>query len=329
MSDSSTTTTPPTATTEAATRSDAPAPGPVAKTGEAARRPPWMRIKVQDTETYGQVKGLLGGLGLNTVCEEARCPNIWECWGRHSTATFMILGDTCTRNCRYCSVKSGRPNAPPDPAEPTNVALAVARLKIRHAVVTSVDRDDLADYGSMHFVHTIRAIRARQPGCKVEVLIPDFMGDEQALTNVLDARPEVMAHNMETVPRLFKKLRSKGNYERVLELFRRSARYRQATGARITLKSGVMCGLGESIDELHAVMDDLVAAGCEVLTLGQYLNPTQKHAPIDRFYTPEEFEALRREGMARGFKHVVSGPLVRSSYHAHEHVPTNTPPAGP
>lgn len=299
---------------------------PVPKQGEPARRPPWMRIKVKDTETYGEVKGLLKGLNLTTVCEEARCPNIWECWGAHQTATFMILGEVCTRNCRYCSVTSGRPVSAPDPREPGNVAEAVARLKITHAVITSVDRDDLPDYGSGHFVKTIEAIRARTPGTKIEVLIPDFVGDEACLRAVLDARPEVLNHNTETVPRLYKSMRSKGVYERCLQLLQRAHEYRVATGARMTTKTGVICGLGETTDELLAVMDDLRAVECDVLTFGQYLNPTKKHAPIAKFYTPEEFLHLKEEGLKRGFKHVESGPLVRSSYHAHAHMPAGVAP---
>lgn len=295
--------------------------GGIAKQGERARRPEWLRVKVLDTETYRDVGKLLSGLKLNTVCEDARCPNIWECWGKHKTATFMILGDVCTRACRYCSVTSGRPKEGPDPEEPANVAEAVVRLGLTHAVVTSVDRDDLPDYGAGHFKATIEAIRARQPGCRIEVLIPDFMGDAAALKIVLDAHPEILDHNTETVPRLFRKFRSKGVYKTTLELIRRAHEYREATGAAMTTKSGVMCGLGESIEELLQVMDDLREHNCDVLTLGQYLNPTKKHAPIDRYYTPEEFAFLKEEGLKRGFLHVESGPLVRSSYHAHEHVP--------
>ncbi len=299
---------------------------PVAREGAGARRPPWMRIKVQNTETYNDVKKLLGDLKLNTVCEEARCPNIWECWGQHKTATFMILGEVCTRNCRYCSVISGRPKNLPDPQEPANVAEAVARLGITHAVLTSVDRDDLPDYGAYHFVDTINAIRERKPGTKIEVLIPDFMGDHASLRKVLDARPEVLNHNTETVPRLYKAMRSKGIYARCLELLARADAYRKGDNGSgkpvaMTTKTGVIVGLGETIDELLLVMDDLRQVECDVLTLGQYLNPTKKHAPIARFYTPDEFRFLKEEGLKRGFKHVESGPLVRSSYHAHSHMP--------
>lgn len=284
------------------------------------RRPEWLRVKVRDTETYRDVGKLLGDLGLHTVCEEARCPNIWECWGKHRTATFMILGEVCTRACRYCSVKSGRPEAPPDPAEPENVAEAVARLGLSHAVITSVDRDDLTDFGAGHFARTIEAIRRRRPNCRIEVLIPDFMGDARALEIVLDARPEVLNHNTETVPRLFRRMRSRGVYPRTLEVLERVHAYRLRHGISMTSKSGVMVGLGETLPELLEVMDDLRRVHCDVLTMGQYLNPTRKHAPIDRYYTPEEFAELKRQAVDRGFWHVESGPLVRSSYHAHEHV---------
>lgn len=295
--------------------------GQIPKSGEKARRPEWLRVQVKDTHTYRDVAKLLDGLGLNTVCEEARCPNIWECWGEHQTATFMILGDVCTRNCRYCSVISGRPAAPPDPQEPANVAEAVVRLKLSHVVITSVDRDDLPDYGAGHFVDTLAAIRARVSHCRIEVLIPDFMGDAGALTKLLDARPEIVDHNTETVPRLFKRMRSKGVYERTLEVLQRSDAYRKAHNVPMTTKTGLMVGLGETVDEVLAVMDDLRAVNCDVLTLGQYLNPTKKHAPIARYYTPEEFALLRDAALSRGFKHCESGPLVRSSYHAHTHVP--------
>lgn len=286
-------------------------------------RPPWLRIKVRNTETYNDVRKLLRDLDLTTVCEEARCPNIWECWGQHKTATFMILGEVCTRACRYCSVMSGHPPSPPDPEEPKHVAEAVDRLDISHAVITSVDRDDLEDYGSSHFVETIEAVRRRRPQCAIEVLTPDFMGDEKALERVLAARPDVFNHNTETIPRLFKKLRSKGDYQRVLDIFRHTDDFRKNHGLSMTTKSGIMCGLGETIDEILDVMDDLREVGCDVLTFGQYLRPTNSkiHVPVDRFYTPDEFDRLRREGLSRGFAHVESGPMVRSSYHAHKHVP--------
>lgn len=287
----------------------------------AGRRPEWLRVQVRDSDTYRDVGKLLEGLSLNTVCEEARCPNIWECWGQHRTATFMILGDMCTRNCRYCSVKSGRPDGPPDANEPQNVAEAVRRLGLRHTVITSVDRDDLPDYGAGHFVATIRAVRNTTPECRIEVLIPDFMGDEQALELLLASAPDIVDHNTETVPRLFRKYRSKGVYARTLEVLARTDAWRRTHKVAMTTKTGLMLGLGETFEEILAVMDDLRKVNCDVLTLGQYLNPTVKHAKIQRYYTPDEFAELKREAMARGFLHCESGPLVRSSYHAHEHVP--------
>jgi lipoic acid synthetase len=286
-----------------------------------APRPEWLRIRVADTHTYRDVRALLHDLKLNTVCDEARCPNIWECWGKHKTATFMILGEVCTRACRYCSVTSGRPEGPPDADEPERVAEAVVRLGLSHAVITSVDRDDLDDYGAGHFARTIEAIRRRRPSCRIEVLIPDFMGDPEALSIVLRAQPEVLDHNTETVPRLYRRMRSKGVYQRTLDILAQAHAYRQANGVPMTTKSGLMMGLGESFDEVVEVMDDLRRVNCDVLTLGQYLNPTAKHVKIDRYWTPEEFLRLKQAGDARGFLHVESGPLVRSSYHAHEHVP--------
>lgn len=287
----------------------------------AGRRPDWLRVQVRDSHTYRDVGRLLEGLKLNTVCQEARCPNIWECWGQHRTATFMILGDVCTRNCRYCSVTSGRPKTLPDPQEPEHVAEAVERLGLHHTVITSVDRDDLPDFGSGHFVETIAAIRKRTPHVRIEVLIPDFMGDAAALERLLDARPDIVDHNTETVPRLYKRLRSKGVYERTLEVLARTDAYRKKHQAAMTTKTGLMLGLGESQEEVVAVMDDLRRVQCDVLTLGQYLNPTVKHFKIQRYYTPEEFAELKQQAMQRGFLHCESGPLVRSSYHAHEHMP--------
>ena len=294
----------------------------VPKQGPEARRPPWLRIKVQRTESFEEVNNLIEGLSLNTVCEEARCPNIWECWGEHKTATFMILGDICTRACRYCSVTSGRPKAT-DPNEPENVGKAVQTMGLRHAVITSVDRDDLPDFGAGHWVDTIESIRRLSPECKIEILAPDFNGDWEQLRRVLDARPDVFAHNTETVPSLYRRMRSKGKYDRCLEVLRQIDAYRREHGIAMTTKTGIMCGLGEELDELLQVMDDLREVNCDVITLGQYLNPTKRHAPVARFYTPEEFDDLKLEALKRGFKHVVSGPLVRSSYHAHEHVPEN------
>jgi len=295
-------------------------PAPAAP-GEPARRPAWLRVKVQDSQSYKEVGQLINGLRLNTVCTEARCPNIWECWGQHRTATFMILGDVCTRSCRYCSVTKGRPPGPPDAEEPGHVAEAVVHLKLKHAVITSVDRDDLPDQGSGHFAATIAAIRAAKADCRIELLTPDFRGDLEPIRRVYDARPDVFGHNTETVPRLYRRMRPRGSYTRALELIAQLDRWRRAEGVSMVTKSGLMVGLGEDIPEVLAVMDDLRAHGCDVLTLGQYLNPTRRHLAVQRFYTPEEFELMRVEGLRRGFLHVVSGPLVRSSYHAHEHVP--------
>jgi len=288
--------------------------------GTRARRPEWMRVKIKDSATYKEVGALLDGLELHTVCEEARCPNIWECWGQHRTATFLIMGDICTRNCRYCAVKKGRPE-PLDADEPANLARAVAHLKLAHTVITSVDRDDLEDYGSRHYVAVIAAVRELNPETRIEVLIPDFSGDGDALRRVLDARPEVLNHNTETVPRLFRRLRAKGDFSRSMTLLERAHTYRCEYGADMVTKSGLIVGLGEEKAEILEVMDELRRVHCDVITIGQYLNPTRKHAPVAKFYTPEEFADFEREGKARGFLHVESGPLVRSSYHAHAHVP--------
>ena len=295
-------------------------PAAIPKKGKAARRPPWLRVKVRQNETFNEVTSLLKGLKLNTVCEEARCPNIWECWGEHRTATFMILGEICTRACRYCSVTSAKPTGL-DSDEPENVAEAVEKMKLAHAVLTSVDRDDLPDFGAGHWVETIEAIKRRSPETRIEILTPDYNGDWNQLRRVLDTRVDVFSHNMETVPRLYRRLRSKGIYERCLDLLDELDKYRVEKQIQMTTKTGIICGMGEEVSEILEVMDDLRKVNVDVLTMGQYLNPTKKHLPIARFYTPEEFEMLKEEGLKRGFKSVVSGPLVRSSYHAHEHVP--------
>jgi len=253
-------------------------------------------------------------LELHTVCEEALCPNIGECWGA-GTATFLILGDICTRRCGFCNVKTGRPR-PLDPQEPERVARAVARMKLRHAVITSVNRDELPDGGARIFAQTIRHIRELVPGCTVEVLIPDFKGSPTALATVMAARPDILNHNVETVPRLYRRVRPQANYRRSLEVLRRA---RELDGDVIT-KSGMMVGLGEEWEEILEVMADLRAVDCNVLTIGQYLRPSARHLPVERYYTPQEFDELRAEGERLGFKHVESGPLVRSSYHAERHV---------
>jgi lipoic acid synthetase len=253
------------------------------------------------------------GLELNTVCEEARCPNIGECWKR-GTATFMILGDVCTRACGFCAVKTGLPGAAPDAGEPRRVADAVERMGLRHAVVTSVNRDDQADGGAAIFAATIRQIRERVPGCAVEVLIPDFKGSWEALQIVIDARPDVLNHNVETVPRLYRQARSGANFQRSLELLRRSK-----DGGMLT-KSGIMVGLGEWREEVEETIRAIRSSGTDLLTVGQYLRPSAKHLPVVRYYTPEEFDQLRDLALELGYQHVESGPLVRSSYHAEEQV---------
>jgi lipoic acid synthetase len=275
-------------------------------------KPEWLKVRAPGSENYLRLKQLMRGLGLNTVCEEARCPNIGECW-HHGTATFMILGDVCTRACGYCAVSHGRP-ATLDLDEPARVADAVDTLGLSYVVITSVDRDDLADGGASIFAETIRRMRALRPECRIEVLIPDFQGKSEPLYEVLDARPDVLNHNTETVPRLYRLARSGGRYPRTLELLRRAREH--APG--IPTKTGVMVGLGEERDELLQVMRDLRSVGVEILTIGQYLRPTESHLPMVRYYHPSEFAELKRAALDLGFGHVESGPLVRSSYHAHE-----------
>ena len=285
---------------------------PLAFVRPPAPKPEWLKVRAPGSPNYLRLKGLMRELGLHTVCEEARCPNIGECW-HHGTATFMILGDVCTRACAYCAVTHGRP-AGLDPAEPARVADAIAAMALQHAVITSVDRDDLSDGGAMIFADTIRETRLRVPGCRIEVLIPDFQGSESSLRTVLDAGPDVLNHNVETVPRLYRMARSGGRYPRSLELLDRSRRYKPA----IPTKTGIMVGLGEDVDEVVSVLDDLRHVGVSILTIGQYLRPTPKHAPMARYYHPDEFATLKRLALEKGFAHVESGPLVRSSYHAHE-----------
>ncbi|HXE91835.1 MAG TPA: lipoyl synthase [Terriglobales bacterium] len=276
-------------------------------------KPEWLKARPPMGENYHELKVLARSLGLHTVCESARCPNIGECWN-HRTATFMLLGDVCTRRCGFCAVPKGHPG-PIDQDEPRRVAEAVAALNLRHAVVTSVNRDDDNLGGARIFAETIREIRRRAPACRVEVLIPDFQGDEASLRAVLDARPDVLNHNTETVPRLYRTVRSGARYQRSLDLLQRAKRF--APG--MVTKSGLMAGLGESMDELLAVFRDLAARGVDILTVGQYLRPTLDHLPVARYYTPDEFRIMREEALRMGFRHVESGPLVRSSYHAHEH----------
>ncbi|MCL4544950.1 MAG: lipoyl synthase [Chloroflexi bacterium] len=277
-----------------------------------ARKPSWLKVPLPGGPNYQDVKQLLRTYQLHTVCEEANCPNIGECFD-HRTATFMILGEICTRACRYCAVTTGRP-LPVDEDEPRRVAEAVHLLGLQHAVITSVDRDDQHDGGAHSFAETIRQIRRVSPGTTVEVLIPDFQGNWQALEMVMDAGPEILNHNTETVPRLYRKVRPKAKYEQSLELLERAGLLRSES----KVKSGLMVGLGEEWDELVETMADIRVMGTHILTLGQYLRPSMKHVPVARYYTPQEFETLKKIGLDLGFRHVESGPLVRSSYHAHE-----------
>ena len=279
-----------------------------------APKPPWIRARVPAGAEYLRVVGLVRGMHLHTVCEEAQCPNLGECWGR-GTATFMILGDVCTRACGFCAVRTGKPAAPPDPEEPRRVADAVAALGLRHAVITSVDRDDQPDGGAGSFAACVREIRARAPECSVELLIPDFKGDWSALAIVLASRPEILNHNVETVPRLYRTVRPGARFERSLELLARSAQ------AGLLTKSGIMVGLGEEWDEVRATIGRIRDAGTEILTVGQYLRPSREHAPVERYYSPDEFVALKELALDMGFRHVESGPLVRSSYHAETQAP--------
>jgi lipoyl synthase len=278
------------------------------------RKPSWLKVKAPGGPSYLRLKGLMRDLDLHTVCEEAHCPNVGECW-EHGTATFMILGDVCTRNCAYCAVAHGRP-VKFDPAEPSRVAEAAAKMSLQHVVLTSVDRDDLPDFGAWAFAETVREIKAAVPGCSVEVLVPDFQGREASIATVLEAKPDIYNHNTETVPRLYKKCRPGGRYERVMEIFRVSKRLAPA----IPTKTGMILGMGETIEEVEIVMRDLRDVDVDILTLGQYLRPSADHIPIDRYVTPAEFDHLRDAGKAMGFRHVEAGPLVRSSYHAWEQV---------
>jgi lipoyl synthase len=275
------------------------------------RLPAWFKVEAKTGPDYLDLKQTIDRLKLHTICEEARCPNRWECWNAR-TATFLILGDICTRRCHYCSVETGRPQAV-DPEEPRRVAEAVQALGLRHAVITSVNRDELADGGAAVFADTIRLTRERNPGCTVEVLIPDFAGSASALETVCQARPDILNHNIETVPRLFPALRPQGKYQRSLELLARA----HARGLRT--KSGFIVGMGEGPDEISAVLQDVRAAGCDVVTIGQYLQPTKRHVPVVRYYEPAEFAHLKAEALAMGFAHVESSPLTRSSYHAAQH----------
>jgi lipoyl synthase len=278
------------------------------------RKPPWLKVRAPGGPNYIRLKHLMRELDLHSVCEEAHCPNVGECW-EHGTATFMILGDVCTRNCAYCAVAHGRPPKY-DIEEPERVARAIAEMGLQHAVITSVDRDDLPDFGAYIFAETIRQIHDLVPDCSVEVLVPDFQGNEESILAVLEAGPEIYNHNTETVPRLYKKARPGGRYPRVMEIFR----FAKRIAPDIPTKTGMILGMGETVEEVIAVMHDLRDVDVDILTLGQYLRPSDKHIALDRYYTPAEFRNLYEVGMEMGFRHVESGPLVRSSYHAWEQV---------
>ncbi|MBN2366727.1 MAG: lipoyl synthase [Calditrichaeota bacterium] len=274
------------------------------------RKPEWLKVRMEVNKNFQGVRDIIQASHLHTVCEEAKCPNIHECWGR-GTATFMILGDTCTRSCRFCAVKTGRPGIP-DLKEPLRVARSVQEMKIKHVVITSVNRDELDDGGSDIWAATIRKVRELNPETTIEVLTPDFKGIKAQLYRVFDARPDIFSHNLETVPRLYRKVRPQARYERSLEVLKESSQ----TG--LITKTGIMVGLGERFDEIISLMEDTVKNGVDILTIGQYLQPTMEHLPVSRYVPPEEFEKMQKAGIEVGLKHVESGPLVRSSYHSEE-----------
>ncbi|RJP77392.1 MAG: lipoyl synthase [Desulfobacteraceae bacterium] len=273
-------------------------------------KPPWLRRRLADKLEFGRVRSLMKECSLHTVCESARCPNIWECFSR-KTATFLIMGNRCTRNCRFCAIEPG-PLGLPDPEEAFHVAEAVDKMGLAHAVITSVTRDDLPDFGVSCFVKTVQEIRKRSRGITIEVLVPDFCGNKEAIASLIEARPDVIAHNMETVPGLYPHVRPQAVYEISLALLRQVSE----SGRDIFVKSGMMLGLGETEDEIIRTLDDLLFSGCRILTLGQYLQPTASHIPVERFLPPEEFQSWQEKATAMGFQQVVSGPFVRSSYHA-------------
>jgi lipoic acid synthetase len=279
-------------------------------------KPEWLKIRLGDPTNQNHVLQLIEGLNLHTVCQEARCPNIFECWSDR-TATFMLGGDICTRHCGFCAVGKGAPGAL-DPMEPRHVAEAVAHLNLAHTVITSVNRDDLPDGGAAHWASTITEVRAMNPECKIEVLIPDFNGDEDALNTVLDAQPDVLNHNTETIARLYRRVRPDADYQQSLTLLERAAARRDKEGRGMLTKSGIMVGLGETFDEVVGLMHDLRAVSCDIMTIGQYLQPHARRLPVERYVTPEEFVEWKRIGMTLGFSHVESSPLTRSSYHARE-----------
>lgn len=289
---------------------------PITEIRQSGRRlPPWFKVTIKQGPDYQDIRRIMDTLGLHTICEEARCPNVWECWNNR-TATFLILGDICTRRCHYCAVTTGRP-LELDREEPLRVAQAVQALGLRHAVITSVNRDELEDGGASIFAETIQQIRRLVPTCAVEMLIPDFEGNEAALASVVAEKPDILNHNIETVQRLFPSIRPQGKYDRSITLLDKAKRM----GART--KSGLIVGMGETAEEVREVMQDLRRVGCDIMTIGQYLQPTKQHLPVARFYHPDEFAAFKAEGLAFGFSHVESGPLVRSSYHAEQQAPSH------
>lgn len=286
------------------------------KKKERLKKPDWLKIKIGDPTNQNAVLKLIDGLNLHTVCQEARCPNIFECW-TDKTATFMLGGDTCTRHCGFCAVNKGKPMEL-DPEEPMHVAEAVKHLGLAHAVITSVNRDDLPDGGAQHWAETILAVRKLSPNCKIEVLIPDFQGNEDALNTVLAARPEVLNHNTETIARLYRRVRPDAKYQQTLELLERAARFRNTQFPQMKTKSGIMAGLGETFEEVVELMKDLRSVSCDIMTIGQYLQPYERRLPVERYVTPEEFAEWKKIGLEMGFKHVESSPLTRSSYHARQ-----------
>ena len=303
---------------------ETPSTGPAdIRSERALSRPEWLRVRFAGGDNYRDIRTLMRGMSLHTVCEEASCPNVGECWEQR-TATVMILGRICTRACRFCAVATGVPT-PADPDEPTRAAQAAQRMALRHAVITSVARDDLPDGGASVFAATIREIRRLSPGTTVEVLIPDFRGSSESLAIVMAARPDILNHNVETVRRLQRRLRAKAFYERSLEVL---ARAKAAAPGGLT-KSGLMVGAGETWEELLESLSDLRSVGCDIVTIGQYLRPTAAHLPISRYYAPDEFRRLKDEGLRLGFRHVESGPLVRSSYHARAHLEAGSGEEGP
>lgn len=279
------------------------------------RKPEWLKISIGANERYTDTKRIVESHCLHTICSSGRCPNMGECWGK-GTATFMIGGDICTRSCKFCNTRTGKPLAL-DPNEPTNVAQSIALMKLSHAVITSVDRDDLPDLGAAHWVHTIREIKRLNPETTIEVLIPDFQGRAELVDKIIEAQPEIISHNMETVKRISPSIRSAANYTTSLRVIR------QIAESGITAKSGIMAGLGETPEEVEELMDDLFAAGCRILTIGQYLQPTHKHVTVTQYVTPEQFAAYKETGLKKGFEQVESAPLVRSSYHAEKHIQFN------